>query len=141
MKNEYFKIALDNAKKAYSEEEIPVGCVIVRNNEIIASEYNKKEVNKNCLMHAELIAIQAACEKLNNWRLDDCTMYVTLKPCLMCIGAIIESRIKTVYYGTETNSEQMYDVDKIFKYVNLINLNDNESSSLMTDFFKNKRKQ
>ena len=141
MKKDFFNVALENAKIAYSTNEIPVGCVIVKDNEIIACGYNKKEINKNCLMHAELIAIQSACSKLNDWRLDDCIMYVTLKPCLMCVGAIIESRIKTVYYGTETNNEQMYDVDKLSKYVTLINLNSEEASSLMIDFFKNKRKQ
>ena len=97
---EYFmKEALKEAKKAYKKEEVPVGVVIVKENEIIARAYNQKEMKNSPIKHAEIIAIEKACKKLNNWRLNDCEMYVTLEPCPMCTGAIINSRIKKVYIG------------------------------------------
>ena len=86
---------------AYKEDEIPVGCVIVKNNKIIASAHNKKE-KKNCaIFHAEIECIIRATKKLNNWNLKGCDMYVTLEPCMMCTGAIINSRIENVYYACE----------------------------------------
>ena len=88
-----------------------------------------------------MIAIEKACKKLKSWRLDDCVMFVTLEPCMMCMGAILESRIKTVYYGTKNKSEQMYDVNKLSKNIKLFNLNDNECSKILSDFFKNRRKK
>lgn len=128
------------AKKACLKNEIPVGCVIVKNNKIIACGYNNKESKNDSTMHAEMIAIRKACLKLKSWRLDDCIMYVTLKPCLMCMGAIVESRIKKVYYGTKVNSEQMYVDDIVCKLVNMVDLNSKEAAKIMSDFFKNKRK-
>ena len=99
-KKEYFmKEALKEAKKAYEKEEVPVGVVIVKDDKIIARAYNQKEMNNSPIKHAEIIAIEKACKKLNNWRLNDCEMYVTLEPCPMCTGAIINSRIKKVYIG------------------------------------------
>lgn len=134
-------LALDEAKKAYKLDEIPVGCVIFRGNELIACGYNKKENESNAILHAEMVAISEACRKTMSWRLDDCSMYVTLKPCMMCMGAIIESRIKNVYYGTENNSEQMYEENKILKFVNLYNLENDDCSKILSDFFKKKRKK
>ena len=101
MKNkEYFmKQALKQAKKAYEKLEVPVGVVIVKDNKIISRAYNQKEEKNNPIKHAEIIAIEKACKKLNNWRLNDCEMYVTLEPCPMCAGAIVNSRIKKVYIG------------------------------------------
>lgn len=97
---EYFmKEALKEAKKAYDKLEVPVGVVIVKDNKIIARAYNQKEMKNSPIKHAEIIAIEKACKKLNNWRLNDCEMYVTLEPCPMCTGAIINSRIKKVYIG------------------------------------------
>ena len=90
-----------------------MGCVIVRNNVIIAKSHNCKESKKNSVMHAELLAVDRACQVVRNWRLDDCILYTTLEPCMMCMGAIIESRIPKVFYGTKCKNEQMYDVDKI----------------------------
>jgi len=103
MNEKYMKIAINEAEKALKLEEMPVGCVIVYKNKIIAKSYNKKEKLKNSLMHAEIIAINKACKKLNDWRLNDCVMYVTLEPCHMCMGAIVESRIKQVYCGIKNN--------------------------------------
>ena len=99
-KKEYFmKEALKEAKKAYKKKEVPVGVVIVKDDKIIARAYNQKERKNSPIKHAEIIAIEKACKKLNNWRLNDCEMYVTLEPCPMCAGAIINSRIKKVYIG------------------------------------------
>ena len=96
---DYMKIAINNAKKAYDLDEVPIGCVIVRDNVIISSTYNRKEIDNIATYHAEILAIQKASKKLKSWRLIDCEMYVTLEPCTMCAGAIINSRIKKVYIG------------------------------------------
>lgn len=98
-KNKYMKEALKEAKKAYDKEEIPVGAVIVKDGKIIARGYNKKEEKNDTTRHAEIVAIQKASKKLKSWRLLDCEMYVTLEPCPMCAGALIQSRIKKVYIG------------------------------------------
>ena len=98
---EYFmKEALLEAKKAYKKLEIPVGAVIVKDGEIIARAHNIKEEKKDTTKHAEILAIQRASKKLETWRLNDCEMYVTLEPCHMCAGAIIQSRLKKIYIGT-----------------------------------------
>ncbi len=141
MNEKKLMLALKEAKKAFNDDEIPVGCVIVKNNETIACGYNQRESKNNAILHAEIIAIDKACKKLKSWRLDDCIMYVTLKPCMMCMGAIVESRIKKVYYGTENNSEQMYDVEKLPKGLQLYNLNNRDCSKILSDFFKKKRKK
>lgn len=99
MQEKFMKEALKQAKKAASIGEAPIGAVIVRNGEIIARGYNKRETKKNALLHAEIIAIDRACKRLGGWRLPDCEIYVTLEPCPMCGGAIINSRIERVYFG------------------------------------------
>ena len=137
----YMKMALFEAKKAYFEDEIPVGCVIVYKDEVIACGYNEKEGKNSAIRHAEIVAIEEACGKLGTWRLDECDLYVTLEPCMMCLGAIIEARIKNVYFGTKNNSEQMYDKNKIKGFVNLTFLNDEACSKILSDFFVNKRKK
>jgi len=103
MQEKFMKEALKEAKKALKLEEIPVGAVIVKDGKIIARGYNKKEIKKDATRHAEIIAIEKASKKLENWRLMDCEMYVTVEPCVMCAGAIISSRIKKVYIGTDDN--------------------------------------
>ena len=99
MNREFMKIAISEAQKAAEKGEIPVGAVIVKNNEIISVGHNLREEKQNALSHAEIEAINSACQKLGSWRLDDCEMYVTLEPCPMCTGAIINARIKTVIFG------------------------------------------
>ena len=99
MENEYMKQALKEAKKAYKKLEVPVGAVIVKDGEIIARAYNQKETKYDTTKHAEILAIQKASKKLGAWRLLDCEMYVTLEPCPMCAGAIINSRIKKLHIG------------------------------------------
>ena len=95
----YMREAIRQAKKAYALEEVPIGCVIVYEDKIIGRGYNRRTVDKNTLAHAELIAIKKASKKLNDWRLEDCTMYVTLEPCQMCSGAIVQARIPRVVVG------------------------------------------
>lgn len=96
----FMKEALKEAQKAYDKKEIPVGAVIVKDNKIIARAHNVKEEKNDTTKHAEIIAIQKASKKLNAWRLTGCEMYVTLEPCSMCAGALIQSRISKVYIGT-----------------------------------------
>lgn len=96
----FMKEALKEAKKAYEKDEIPVGAVVVKNGKVIARAHNIKELKKDTTKHAEIIAIQKASKKLDTWRLTGCTMYVTLEPCVMCTGALIQSRIDKVVIGT-----------------------------------------
>lgn len=135
------KKAVELAKKAYDLDEIPVGCVIYCGNEIVGCGYNQKEKNCDAISHAEILAISEACRRLKRWRLDDCCLYVTLEPCMMCMGAIIESRIKMVYYGTKSNGKQMYDKNTIKTLKIMENVNDTECSMLLSNFFEKKRKK
>ena len=96
----YMKAALREAKKAYKLDEVPIGCVIVQGDKIIARGYNRRNTDKNTLAHAEMSAIKKASKKTGDWRLEDCTMYVTLEPCQMCAGAIVQSRLGKVVIGS-----------------------------------------
>ena len=116
MEEKWMKEALKEAKKAYEKQEIPVGAVIVKENKIIARGHNLKETKKTALAHAEIIAIQKANKKLDNWRLLDCDIYVTLEPCPMCLGAIASSRIKNVYIGTLDPKSNENIEQKLLKY-------------------------
>ena len=104
MNEKYLEIAFNEAEKAYKLNEVPIGAVIVKNNKIISKAHNLKESNMCCIFHAEIIAIKEASKKLNNWRLNDCDIYVTLDPCPMCASAIKQSRIKNVY-SANSNSD------------------------------------
>lgn len=99
MNNPYMMQAIIEARKAFELGEVPVGAVIVCDGRIIARAYNLRETSNQAIAHAETLAIQKACSKMGSWRLDDCDLYVTLEPCPMCAGAIINARIKSVYYG------------------------------------------
>ena len=96
----FMKEAIRQARKAEKLEEVPIGCVIVQEGKIIARGYNRRNTDKNTLAHAELIAIRKASKKLGDWRLEGCTMYVTLEPCQMCAGAIVQSRLDRVVIGS-----------------------------------------
>jgi len=99
MEQNFMQIAVELAKKAQKKGEVPIGAVIVRGNKVISHAYNLRERKKNALYHAETLAIDKACSKLHSWRLDDCDIYVTLQPCLMCAGAILNSRIERLVFG------------------------------------------
>ena len=130
---------IDLAKIAYENDDIPVGAIIVKNNEIIGEGFNTRNSFKSVIGHAEIDAIEMACKRVGDWRLDDCVMYVTLLPCLMCTGAISESRIKKIYYLCDRTNI-------CFNVSNYINVNkiENEKkrieyTELLKKFFKNKR--
>lgn len=133
----YMNIALKQAKKAYEKDDVPVGCVIVQNGKIISKSYNQKENKNIAIYHAEMIAILKACKKLKTWHLEDCVLYTTLEPCIMCCGAISQSRIQQVVYGVENiNSSGT----EYISNVKMINLNTKECGDLLKKFFKMKRK-
>ena len=135
--------ALKEAKKAYKKGEVPIGAVIVKNNKIISRAYNQKEKNKIATHHAEILAINKACKKINNWRLIDCTLYVTVEPCLMCCGAIIQSRIKKVVYGiSNKNYGGVESINTTLKNTNITVENgimQDECLNLLRKFFNEKR--
>lgn len=143
----YMKLALKEAKKAYKKKEVPIGAVIVRDNKIIAKAHNLREKSNLATGHAEIIAIQKANKKLKSWRLDSCTLYVTIEPCPMCAGAIIQSRIKQVVYGAvDTKSGSHTSVINLFElpFNHQVRVEkgvlENECSQIVTDFFKEIRK-
>lgn len=98
-KKKFMRAAIREAKKAWVLDEVPIGCVIVRDGKIIARGYNRRNTDKNVLAHAELAALKRASKKTGDWRLEDCTMYVTLEPCQMCAGAMVQARLKKVVIG------------------------------------------
>lgn len=98
-KEYYMKEAIRQARLALKHDEVPIGCVIVKDGEIIARGYNRRNTDKSTLAHAEITAIKRAAKRLGDWRLDGCEMYVTLEPCQMCAGAIVQARVKKVYIG------------------------------------------
>ena len=142
----YMKEAIKEAKKAYLKKEVPIGCVIVYNDKIIARGHNERETKNSSLAHAEVIAIKKACKKLESWRLEDATMYITLEPCCMCGGAIIQSRIKRVVYGAldyrfgvHKSIMNLFDVPFNHK-VNIDGgILEEECSTMISDFFKELR--
>ncbi len=140
----FMQVALKIAKKAYKKQEIPIGAVIVLNGKIIATGYNKREKKRNALCHAEIIAINKACKKLKNWRLNNCEIYVTVEPCIMCLGAIYNSRIKALYYGSKNTSCSNVEIDynKQVLNHNLVvhgGVLQNECTSLLKSFFSKTR--
>ena len=150
MDKEYFmKEALKEAKKAYKKLEVPVGVVIVKEGKILAKAYNQKEEKNSPTKHAEILAIEKACKKINNWRLNDCEMYVTLEPCPMCAGAIINARIKKLYIGamepktgacgSKLNLMQTYQFDTTVEIET--NILQDECQTILKDFFKTVRKR
>ena len=146
MEEKFMKEALKEAKKAYNKLEVPVGAVIVKNGKIIARGYNQKETKTDTTKHAEIIAIQKASKKLKAWRLLDCEMYVTLEPCMMCTGAIVQSRISRLVIGAN--------VSKWPGYIELIENNPvnhhpdvqqgilkEQCATIVSEFFKRKRRK
>ena len=142
------KAALKEAKKAYDKLEVPVGAVIVKDRKIIARAHNLKETKNDTTKHAEILAIQKASKKLNSWRLIDCEMYVTLEPCSMCAGALINSRIKKVYIGA--SDQKTGAVGSVFNLLEDYTFNhkveyekgvmQEECENILKEFFKKLRK-
>ena len=148
MEEKYMKEALKEAKKAYDKLEIPVGAVIVKDGKIIARAHNVKEQKKDTTKHAEIIAIQKASKKLNSWRLNDCEMYVTLEPCSMCAGALIQSRIKKVHIGTMDEKTgacgSVLNLLEDYKFNHMVDIEKEickeECEKILKDFFRELRK-
>ena len=144
----YMQKALELAREAAIEGEVPVGCVIVRNGEIVATGRNRRETAKTALGHAEIEAIGAACEKLGGWRLWDCTLYVTLEPCPMCAGAIVNARIPTVVFGASDDKCgacgsvcDLFSMDFNHHPQVISGVRQEEAAALLTDFFKDLREK
>ena len=145
----FMKQAVKQAKKAYDKLETPIGCVIVHEDKIIARGYNKRNWKKNTLAHAEILAINKASKELGDWRLEDCTMYVTLEPCPMCAGAIVQARIPRVVIGSMNPKAGC--AGSVLNLLQQDGLNHQvevtkgvlaeECSGLMTSFFRELRKK
>ncbi len=137
MDEKYMNEAIKEAKKALKLGEMPIGAVIVYENKIIARGYNKKELSNDPTMHAEMIVIRKASKKLSDWRLNKCSLYVTMEPCAMCMGAIVESRIENLFYGVE-NKKYHFINENITKFEKLVVKNgilQADVNQLMKDFF------
>ena len=145
----YMKEAIRQAKKAYALEEVPIGCVIVYKDKIIGRGYNRRTVDKNTLAHAELIAIRKASRKLGDWRLEDCTLYVTLEPCQMCAGAIVQARIPRVVVGCMNPKAgcagsilNLFEIQEFNHQVDMISgVLGEECSEMMKQFFRELREK
>ncbi len=145
----FMKAAIREARKAYALDEVPIGCVIVSDDKIIARGYNRRNTEGNTLAHAEISAIRKASKKLGDWRLEDCTMYVTLEPCQMCAGAIVQSRMKRVVIasmnpkagcaGSVLNLLQMAEFNHQVEIEKGV-LNE-ECSTMLSDFFRELRER
>lgn len=147
MDKKYMLIALKEAEKAFNKGDVPIGAVIVENGKIISKGHNQKEVKKIATKHAEIVAIEKACKKKKSWYLNDCTIYITLEPCIMCCGAILQSRISRVVYAT-TNEKfgGIESIDHIFdnkKNNHSVNYSGGicreEAAKLLKSFFELKR--
>lgn len=143
---EFMELAYQEALKCLDKDEVPVGTVIVRNNQVIARGHNLRETTNLATAHAEIIAINEACKKLNSWYLDECSLYVTLEPCIMCSGAIINSRIKRVVFGAFENRwlalTTIYDSNFPVNHKPEITsgILQDKCSLIIKEYFKNKRK-
>lgn len=142
----YMQEALKEAKKAYKINETPIGAIAVYNNKIIARAYNKREKKQDSTMHAELQVIKKACKRLKSWRLDGVTIYVTLEPCVMCAGAIIQARASNVYYGAKNarfgahqGAINLFDVAFNHQVKVTGGILEDECASLISLFFKELR--
>ena len=144
----YMLEAIKEAELAKLEDEVPIGCVIVKDNQIIARAHNQREITNNPLGHAETLAIKKASEVLNDWQLVDCDLYVTIEPCIMCGGAIIQSRIRKVIYGAPDlkggafgSSINILDAQNINHRPEIVKgILEEECTKIIKDYFKSKRK-
>lgn len=145
----YMQLAIKEANKAAAIKEVPIGCVIVRDGKVIAKGYNRRNTDKSVLKHAEIDAIRDACKKVKDWRLEDCILYVTLEPCPMCAGAIVQARIPTVVIGSMNPKAGC--AGSVINLLDMAGFNHQcqvirgvlgeETSSLLTNFFKDLRQE
>lgn len=147
-KFDFMKYALELAKQSADEGEVPVGAIVVCDGKIVGEGRNRREVVKNALHHAEIEAIDNACKNLGGWRLWKCDLYVTLEPCPMCAGAIINSRIKNVYFGAKdekngavVSAAQLFDMNFTHKPLYEGGIMGDECAKILSDFFKDLRKK
>lgn len=146
---QYMQLAIEQAKRAEEDNEVPIGAIIVCNDKVIATGYNKRETTQKTTAHAELIAIERANEVLGTWRLENCTLYVTLEPCSMCAGAIVQSRMKRVVYGATDPKAgcagtilNLLQQDSFNHQVEITaNVLGDDCGQMLTDFFKSLRKK
>ena len=149
MKEKFMRQAIKEAQKAFDKLEVPIGAVIVKDNKIIARAHNLREGKQNAIAHAEVLAIQKACKKLGAWRLQDCDIYVTLEPCPMCAGAILNSKIRNVYIGAfEPRSGAVGSKINLFEDYNFNHkvhyetaILEEECRKMLQKFFKERRKE
>ena len=145
----FMEEAIREAKKAYALKETPIGAVIVYNDKIVGRGYNKIEITKDSTNHAEIVAIKDAAKNLDRWRLFDCEMYVTMEPCFMCTGAIVNSRIKKVYIGARHTKNEIVDKHNDFqhefltdnKVETVYDVKEEECSKILSDFFRERREE
>ena len=145
----FMNLALKEAKKAFLKGEVPVGAVIVKDNQVIAKAHNLRQTKKSVISHAEILAIQKATKKLNSWILEGCTLYVTIEPCIMCAGTILQSRITKVVYGAKEPKfgalGSVLDISQIpgfnHKLEVISGVLEEESSLIMRSFFQNLRRK
>lgn len=147
--HDFMKLALEEAQRAFQKQEVPIGAVIVKDEKVIARAYNLKETKKDPTAHAEILAIKEAAKVLETWRLDDCDLYVTIEPCPMCAGAMVQSRIRRLIIGAK--EPKFGGAGSIFNIVNHPKLNhtieviegirEDECSKLMQDFFQSLREK
>lgn len=145
----FMKLALKEAQKAYDIDEVPIGCVIVQNGRVIGKGYNKRNTDRNVLSHAELIAMKQACKKTGDWRLEDCTMYITLEPCQMCAGAMVQARLQRAVIGSMNAKAgcagSVLNILEMQEFNHQVEVTrgvmEEECSSMLTEFFANLREQ
>jgi len=144
----FMKAAVREAEKAHAIGEVPIGCVIVKNGKIIARGYNRRIIDRSTLAHAELAAIRKACKKEGDWRLEECTLYVTLEPCPMCAGAIVQARIPNLVFGCRNakagSAGSVLDLMHVSGFNHRVNVTEGvlgeECSRMMSDFFSDLRR-
>ena len=142
----FMRLALKQAQVSYKADEVPIGAVVVKNGVVIARAHNTRNASRNAVEHAELVAIQRACKKLGDWRLAGCDLYVTLEPCVMCLGACYNARISNVYFGAyDLSGEGCVQLSEMIGHTLNHELSlhggvlEKECSALLTEYFKSKR--
>lgn len=135
----YIDLALKEAAKAKAQNEVPIGCLIIKDNHIISATYNHKTIDNIATYHAEILAIEEACRKLGTWYLDDCILITTVEPCMMCTGAIIQARIPKVIYGTKNEAFGYLSKCPNTKIEIINGIKEQECRQILSEFFQEKR--